>query len=80
MDEKFISDRLRDVMLFDDIINVSYCGRNEKGEYESGNIAVVGPKIDVDGVEATKKRQAPGDSVNDDSFSVGEELVDNGTK
>lgn len=36
------------------------------------------PEIDIDGVEETEKRETPGDAIDDDFLSIGEELVDDG--
>ena len=41
---------------------------------------VGGPEVDVDGVEEREEREAPGDTVNDDSLAVVEELVDDGSE
>lgn len=38
------------------------------------------PAIHIDGVENTKERESPGDSIYDRAFSSREELVDNGSK
>lgn len=36
------------------------------------------PKIDVDSIEHSQEGETPGDSVNNNSFARGEELVDDG--
>jgi len=41
---------------------------------------VCGPEIDVDGIEDTEKREAPGNTVNDCLLAVGSELIDNGAE
>ncbi len=43
----------------------------------TGNIVMPDPKVDIYGVENSKKRQAPANSVNDDLFAAVKELVDN---
>ena len=44
------------------------------------NVVVASPKVDVDGIEHSEQGKAPGNSVDDDAFSVGEELVDDGAQ
>lgn len=41
---------------------------------------MTGPEVDEYGVEKTEEREAPGDCVDDGSFSVREELVDDSSK
>lgn len=80
VDEEFVSDRLRRVMLLDNVVNVGYCGGYEKGENKGGDITAMSPEVDVDGIENTEERESPGNSVDDNSFSIGEELVDDGAE
>lgn len=40
------------------------------------DVMLMSPEIDVDGVENSQEREAPGDAIDDDLFSGGEELVD----
>ena len=44
------------------------------------DVVVASPKVDVDGIEHSEQGKAPGNSVDDDAFSVGEELVDDGAQ
>jgi len=67
-------------MLFNHVVDVSYCGRDEERKDESGNVAVVGPQVDVDGIQDTEERETPRDTVNDDLLSTREELVDDGAE
>ena len=38
------------------------------------------PEVNVDGVEDAEEREAPGDSIDDDTLSGREELVNDGTE
>jgi hypothetical protein len=67
------------MMLLHNIVNVSYCGRDEEGENEGGDIAVMSPQIDVNSIKDTEERETPRNTVNDDMLSSREELVDNCT-
>jgi hypothetical protein len=40
------------------------------------DVMLMSPEIYVDGVENSQEREAPGDAIDDDLFSGGEELVD----
>lgn len=44
------------------------------------DVIVTSPEIDVEGVEDTKEREPPGDTVNDNKLASGAELVDDGPK
>jgi hypothetical protein len=80
MDEKFISNGFRGVMLLDNVVNVSYCRRYEKGEDEGNDIMTGSPEINIDGIQDTEERETPGNTIDDDTFSTGDKLVDDGTK
>ena len=41
------------------------------------DVIVGSPEIYVDGVEETKEWEPPGNTINNDTFAIGEELVDN---
>ena len=46
----------------------------------TNDVVLPRPDIDIDGVQDRQEWEAPGDSVDNDMLSEGEELVDNGTK
>lgn len=79
MYKQLISNSLGVMMLLHNIVNVSYCGRDEESENEGGDIAVMSPQIDVNSIEDTEEGEAPRNTVNDDMLSSREELVDNCT-
>jgi len=81
MNEQLIANGLGGVILLDDVVNVADGRGNQKGKDESGDVLMVSPDGDEDGVEDGKEREPPGDSVNHDSLGVGRgELVDDGAK
>jgi hypothetical protein len=41
---------------------------------------ICGPEIDVDGIEDAKKREPPGNAIDDGLLAVWEELVDDGAE
>jgi hypothetical protein len=41
---------------------------------------VTSPQVDVDSIEDTEEREAPGDTVNDGTLATGEELVNDGAE
>jgi len=48
------------------------------GRWVRTNDVIVGsPEIYVDGVEETEEGEPPGNTINNDAFASGEELVDN---
>lgn len=55
-------------------------GANKKREYESDNVVMACPEVNVDGGQNTEEGKTPGDTINDDVFPSGEELVDNSTE
>ena len=59
------------MILFDDVVNVGDTRGDTKGQDEGGNVMVVGPNGNKDGVEDGEEREPPGDSVDDDGFCVG---------
>jgi len=76
MDEEFVGDVFGRVMLFDDVVDVGHGGADEESQDECDDVMLMSPEIDVDGVENSQEREAPGDAIDDDLFSGGEELVD----
>ena len=65
------------MVLLDDIVNVADGRGDQEGEDESGNVMVVGPDGDEDGVEDCEEREPPGDAVDHYGLRVGgSELVD----
>jgi hypothetical protein len=52
----------------------------KNGKKLTSDIVVVGPQVDVDAVQNAKERETPGNSVNNDRFAVGPELIDDGAK
>lgn len=55
-------------------------GKATWNELRTNNVVVAGPQVDVYRVEDTEERKTPGDTVNDDAFAFGEELVDDGAE
>jgi hypothetical protein len=54
--------------------------RNENGKRLTGDIVMVDPQADIDGVQNTKERETPGNSVDDDGFALWPELIDDGAE
>jgi len=75
VDKEIIRHFRRDVVFFDDVIDVGDCGGNEQREDKGKNVVLVGPQVDINGVENNEKRETPGDGVHDNDFPVREELV-----
>jgi hypothetical protein len=46
----------------------------------TNNIVLGSPKINVDGIENGQEREPPGDTIDDNALSLGEELVDDSTE
>jgi len=80
VDEEFLGQALGRVMLLDDVIDVRDCGADEEGKDKRNDVMVSRPKVDIDGIKKAKEGEAPGYTVNDDSLSCWEELVDNGSE
>jgi len=80
MDEDFVSNGRGRVMLLDLVVDVGNRRRNKKGEHEGPDVVVVTPQVDINGVQDTKKSETPGDMVDDDVFSIGEELIDDSSQ
>jgi hypothetical protein len=43
-------------------------------------VMMASPKIDVDGIENSQKGETPRNAIDNDMFSLGEKLVDDGPK
>lgn len=80
MDEELISQRFRDMVLLNDVVDVSYCGADKEGKDKCDDIVLGGPQIHVYSVENSEERKSPGNSVNDNTFAMGEELIDDGAE
>jgi hypothetical protein len=80
MNEKLVGDRLGRVIFFDDIVNVSYTGADKEGEDESPNVMLMSPEVDVNRVENDENRETPRNAIDDNPFSVGTELINDGTE
>ena len=79
--EQLIANGLGGVILLDDVVNVADGRGDQKGEDESADVLVAGPKGDEDGVENGEEREPPGDSVDHDRLRVNRgELVDDGAE
>ena len=59
VDEHLIREVLGRVVLFHNIVDVRYRGTDEKSEDECKNIMVLGPQVDVDGIEDAKESKTP---------------------
>jgi len=68
------------VILLHNIIHVCYGGTDEEGEDEGKLEVVSGPKVNVDSIQDAEQWKPPRDTVDDDTLSVGEELIDDGTE
>jgi len=80
MNQKLIPPGLRGVVFLDDVVDVGDGAGDEEGEDEGYDVVVGAPQVDVDGVEDAEEGEAPGDAVDDDSFALREELVDDRSK
>jgi len=79
--EQLIADGLGGMILLDDVVDVADGRGNQKGKDESGDVMVVSPDGDEDGVEDGEEREPPGDSVDHNGLCMGRgELVDDGAK
>jgi len=68
------------MVLFDDVVDVSHCGADKEGKDKCDDVVLGGPQIHVYSVENGKEGKPPGNSVDDDTFALGEELIDDGTE
>ena len=81
VDEQLITKRLGGVILLDGIVNVGDGRGDQEGKDESGDVMVVGPDGDEDGVEDGEEGEPPRDPVDHDGLCVdGGELVNNSAK
>jgi len=80
MDEELVSPVLGRVVLLDYVVDVSDCGADEERQDEGYDVMMASPKIDVDGIENSQKGETPRNTIDNDMFSLGEELVDDGPK
>jgi len=80
MNEEFIAQILGCMALLHNVVNVGDCGANKDGKNESNNVMVSSPNVHVYCIEDAKKGEAPGNAVNNDLSTTGEELVDDGAK
>ena len=81
VDEQLIPSGLGGMVLLDNIVNVADGRGDQEGKDESGDVMVVGPDGDEDGVEDREEREPPGDSIDYDGLCVGgSELVDDCAK
>jgi len=79
--EQLIADGLGGVILLDAVVDVTNGRGDQKGKDESGNVVVLGPNGDKDGVEDGEEREPPGDSVDHDGLGVGGgELINDGAE
>jgi len=79
--EQLIAGGLGGVILLDDVVNVADGRGDQEREDESGEVMLVSPDGDEDGVEDGEEREPPRDSVDDDGLGVdGGELVDDGAE
>lgn len=80
VDEEFISKGLWGVVLLDNIVDVCHCRADEERKNKGPDIVVGPPKVDVDGVQNSQEREAPGNRIDNDMLAIGEELVDDSSK
>jgi len=76
VDKEFVGAVRGDVVLLDNIVDMSYSGRDEKGQNKGNNIVLARPEVDVDGVENDQQGEAPRDGIDNGGLSVREELID----
>jgi len=76
VDPKFIVDIFTCVLFLNDVIDVADTTTDEEGEDERRDVMMSAPDVDVNTRENSEKREPPADSIDDGSFSRGEELVD----
>jgi len=80
MDEELVSPILGRVVLLDDVIDVSDCGADEERQDEGYGVMMASPKIDIDGIENSQKGETPRNAIDNDTFSLGGKLVDDGSE
>ena len=69
------------MVFLDDIVDVGDHGGDQEGKDEGGDVMLVGPDTDQDGIQDGQEREPPGDPVNHDGLCVGgRELVDDGAE
>lgn len=75
VNEQFISNTLRGVMLFDDVVYVGYGRADEERKYECPHVVVASPQVDIDGIQDGQERETPRHAIDNNGLSAGEELV-----
>ena len=69
------------MVLLDEVVNMADSRGDQEGEDESGNVMVMGPDGDEDGVEDREEGEPPGDAVDHDGLGVGgSKLIDDCAK
>ena len=81
MHEQLIAHRLGGMILLDNVVDMADNRGDEEGDDERGDIVVIGPDADEDGVQDSEEGEPPGNTIDDHGLRVGGgELVDDGTK
>lgn len=68
------------MVLLHNIVDVSDSRRDEKRKDEGDDVVLVDPDVNVDRIKDGQEREAPRDTVNEDTLAAGEKLVDNGAE
>jgi len=80
VNEDLVTPRISDMILLHMIVYVRDGWTDEQSENKGNDVMMGGPKIYVDGVEDAEEREPPGDTIDNDTFASGEELIDDRSK
>jgi len=76
VNEDLVTPRIGNMVLLHDVVDMRNCWTDEQSEHKGNDVMVGSPEIYVDSVEDAEEREPPWNTVDDDTFASGEELVD----
>lgn len=65
------------MIFLDNVIDVGNCGADQESKNKGDNVVLTGPDVKENSAENRQEWESPTDSVDDDSLSGREELIDN---